>query len=114
MALRLAARPGSPAGDEILARTGSDGPQSPARDAEILFSLLDGRELIVLGRRFRVDVFSVCEMGGCRYVQLSLHGVEDYMLTLRLGGLRTSNGSCPRLLSWLDAPATSGEVLDVG
>jgi hypothetical protein len=113
MALRLASRPGSPARDAAVVRTLPDGPLGPSRDAETLFSLLDGRELIVLGRRFRIDVFSVCEMGGCRYVQLSLHGAEHYMLTLRLGGMADIERIVPRLLAWLARPSISGEVLDV-
>ena len=81
---------------------------------EMLFDALDGRELIVLGRRWKVEVFSVCAMGGCRYVQLAMKGQQEYMLTLRVATSAEPRLLIPRLLTWLAHPTSSGEILEVG
>jgi hypothetical protein len=88
-------------------------PAITTSDPETVFSALDGRELIVLGRRWKTEVFSVCELGGCRYVQLSLQGEQQYMLTLRVASSADIKQLVPRLLSWLAHPSSSGEILDV-
>jgi hypothetical protein len=80
----------------------------------MLFGALDGRELIVLGRRWKVEVFSVCELGGCRYVQLALKGHNEYMLTLRVASGSDPRLLVPRLLTWLAHPSSSGEILEIG
>jgi hypothetical protein len=98
---------GTPSGP----RAGS--PESTGVSADALFSLLDGRELIVLGRRFHLDVFSVCELGGCRYIQLSLRGTEEFMLTLRVATGVDLGHIVPRLITWLAHPSSSGEVLEI-
>jgi hypothetical protein len=113
MALHLAVRTGPQPDSDMLPQGKTNTPSGPDPEAEALFALLDGRELIVLGRHFRIDVFSVCEMGGCRYIQLSLHGSEEYMLTLRVASGADSSQVIPRLLNWLTRPSTSGEVLNL-
>jgi hypothetical protein len=52
-------------------------------------------------------------LGGCRYVQLSLQGEQQYMLTLRVASGADIKQLVPRLLNWLAHPSSSGEILDV-
>lgn len=92
-------------------------PHQPAaqqvENCEALFWALDGRELVVLGRRWRIEVFSVVELAGRRYMQLSLDGPSQYMLTLRLTPGTSVRRLIPTVLTWLTHPAGSGEVIDV-
>ena len=80
---------------------------------ERLYWALDGRDIVVLGKRWHLEVFSVVELSGRRYMQLSLDGPEQYMLTLRLVPETPVNRLIPAILSWLAHPTASGEVLDV-
>lgn len=100
---------------EAMARTTATAPaeQQQADSCETLFWALDGRDLAVLGKRWRVEVFSVVELAGRRYMQLSLDGPTHYMLTLRLAPEASVRGLIPAVLSWLTHPTTSGEVIDV-
>lgn len=84
-----------------------------AETCESLFLALDGRDLVVLGRRWRMSVFSVVELAGRRYVQLSLEGAAQYMLTARLTPATRSRQVIPAVLDWLRRPTGSGEVVDV-
>ena len=83
------------------------------QDPEALFAALDGRELAVLGKRWRVEVFSVCELGGRRYVQIALQGDTQYMLTLRIAPKAELRDLIPCLLTWVQHPSSTGEILDV-
>ena len=87
--------------------------ESSSASSESVFQALDGRELTVLGRRWRVEVFSVLELAGRRYVQLSVNGPARYMLTLRMRPGAEARHAVRVLLAWLARPAGSGEVLDV-
>ena len=50
--------PGTLTGDELA---------SPRMDGlEALFEALDGRELIVLGNHWKIEVFSACEVVGAK------------------------------------------------
>lgn len=88
-------------------------PDTPAASAETVFQTLDGRELTVLGRRWRLEVFSVLELAGQRYVQLSADGPTRSMITLRMRPVTDPQHAIPVLVRWLARPARSGEVLDV-
>ena len=114
MSLYVVARPGF--ADENLAARRSEedaAARPPAESCESLFWALDGRDLVVLGRRWRVGVFSVVELAGRRYVQLSLEGPTRYMLTLRLVPDVTARRIIPIVLTWLAHPTASGEVIDI-
>lgn len=108
----VAARPGF--GPATAAPASRIGVSEPDAGPEALFGSLDGRELIVLGRHWKVEVFSVCAMGGCRYVQLALKGTQEYMLTLRVATGADQRLLIPRLLTWLAHPTSSGEILEIG
>ncbi len=101
-------------------RTGYCGPlpamqETPTDGArpDGLFSALDGRELIAMGRRWQVEIFSICDQGSERWVQLALHGVTDYMLTFRLAAGNTARDLVPTILSWLMHPTDTGDVISV-
>jgi hypothetical protein len=74
---------------------------------------LDGRDVVVLGKRWHVEVFSVVEHAGHRYVQLALDGPQRYMLTLRVVPDTPVNRLIQALLGWLTHPTTSGDVINV-
>ncbi len=60
----------------------SEAPQPPS--PEQLYSALDGREVEVWGKRHRVEVYSVRDEIGRRWVQLALRGEPAYLVTLKL------------------------------
>lgn len=102
------------AAGEMMARglTRAETPQA-SDSCETLFWALDGRDLAVLGKRWHIEVFSVVEMAGRRYMQLSLDGPLQYMLTLRLLPETSVRALVPAVLGWLTRPTSSGEVVDV-
>lgn len=84
-----------------------------SHSCESLFWALNGRDLVVLGKRWHVEVFSVVELAGRRYMQLSVDGPTHNMLTLRLAPGTSDRRLIPAVLSWLRRPTAAGEVLDV-
>lgn len=73
--------------------------------ADRIFVALDGRDLTIAGGRWRIEVFSVSECEGCRWVQLGLSGEKRGMLTMKLS---PSDGAGRVLLgisSWIAEPA---------
>jgi len=114
MSLYVVMRSGLETGAAPARESSVDAPPMAAADnCESLFWALDGRDLVVLGRRWRVEVFSVVELAGRRYMQLSLEGPAQYMLTLRLAVSTSVRSLVPAVLSWLTHPTCSGEVVDV-
>lgn len=114
MAIYVVMRTGLAAGDAVANRDRIVPVKRPRREScEALFWTLDGRDLVVLGKRWHVEVFSVVEMAGRRYMQLSLEGPTQYMLTLRLTPDTSVRRLIPTVLSWLTHPTASGEVIDV-
>ncbi len=53
-------------------------------DPEQLFNALDGCYLQIGGHRHRIEIYSVCDQGGHRWVQLGLVGHSSYMITLKV------------------------------
>lgn len=113
MTLYVVARPGFGSGDTAPAQARQVPAEQPPGESEVLFAALDGRELIVLGKKWLVEVFSVCALGGCRYVQLSLQSDLQYMVTLRVATGTDQRQLIPRLLTWLAHPSSSGEIIDI-
>jgi hypothetical protein len=73
-------------------------------DAQSTFETLDGRDLFVSHRHWRVEVFSVSDHADHRWVQVGLHGSGDYMLTLRLPAGAGPQSAVSALWSWLQGP----------
>lgn len=114
MALYVVMRSGLAAGEVMTGASESVSVERPQPDScETLFWALDGRDLVVLGKRWHVEVFSVVQLAGRRYMQLSLDGPIHYMLTLRLTPETSGRALIPAVLSWLAHPTASGEVIDV-
>jgi len=113
MSLYVVARPGFAPGQVAPAQSRNPQIEAGEGESEGLFAALDGRELIVLGRKWIVEVFSVCALGGCRYVQLSLQSELQYMVTLRVAAGTDIRQLIPRLLTWLSHPSSSGEIIDI-
>lgn len=114
MALHVVVRAGMIAGHMAGVSHAAPSPTHVQIDTpEELFSSIDGRELMVHGRRWSVEVFSVCEISSRRYVQLALRGPSDHMLTLRVGPDAETRQLLPRLLNWLQHPGKTGEIVDV-
>jgi hypothetical protein len=113
MTLHVVARTGFQPGQAAPAEVRHTHVEPTPGESEVLFAALDGRELIVLGRKWTVEVFSVCALGGCRYVQLSLQSAQQYMVTLRVAAGTDIRQLIPRLLTWLAHPSSSGEIIDI-
>ena len=78
-----------------------------------LFELLDGRYLTVTGRTWRIEVYSIRDRAGLRWVQLALDGAPQHILALRLA---TGDGLEPAvraLAAWLISPSNEGDILRV-
>jgi hypothetical protein len=92
-----------------------ENPVSPAPlvpSAEDLFSAVDGHDLAVFDRHWTVEVFSVAEINGARFIQLALRGLSDHMLTLRVVPPADAHDVVSRLLAWLKHPVPTGTVVD--
>jgi hypothetical protein len=85
--------------------------QDASSDTEGLFVALDGRQVTVSGRSWRLQVYGACDRGGRRWVQLGLTGQPHYMLTLRLAPGDDVGHAVQALSSWLANPADKGNIL---
>jgi len=83
-------------------------------EADRLFTGLDGREVTVRSRHWRIEVYSTWEQTDRRWIQLALRGEDgspDYMLTLRLAATDGVRHAILTLSSWLAGPGKSREIL---
>ena len=77
-----------------------------------VFAALDGRDLMVSGARWHVEVYGICEQAGRQWIQLAVDGPRHHMLTLALAadqGIRQVVGT---LSTWL-AESSTDQVLTV-
>ena len=78
-----------------------------------LFNMLDGRDLTVLGRTWRIAIYSIRDRGGVRWVQLSLSGAPCHLVAVRIS-VRDSSRAVIRALSvWLVNPSIRTAVVPV-
>ena len=91
---------------------------SPRRESgpprqDLVVAALDGRDLVVSGSEWHVEVYGICEQAGRRWIQLALDGPRHHMVTLALAadlGVR----QVVRVLSdWLADPSESDQLLTV-
>jgi hypothetical protein len=80
---------------------------------ERLFRLLDGRWVVVEGRHWRTEVFSVADEVGSRWIQVGLHGPTEHMLTLRTSPTDSLDRLLRMLTSWLTNAGRSPSILTV-
>jgi len=86
----------------------------PVVTPEELFAALDGRTLTSGGNRLTIEVFSVRDEAGSRWIQLALKGSESqHVLTLRLKPGETAQRVMFTLSSWLTDPTGTSEVINV-
>lgn len=73
--------------------------------ADRIFVALDGRDLTIAGGRWRIEVFSVSECEGCRWVQLGLFGEKRGMLTMKLSPSDGAGRVIMGISTWISEPA---------
>src|SRR6185295_9498341 len=79
---------------------------APAR----LFGQLHGRRLNVASREWLIEVYSVVDRGGVRWIQLALDGTSRRTLTMRL---RAGTGVAQvvrALTAWLSGKPEAGQI----
>ena len=76
------------------------------------FAALDGRDVVVSGARWHVEVYGICDQSGRRWIQLAVDGPRHHMLTLALAADEGIRQVVRTLSSWLANPSTS-QVLTV-
>jgi hypothetical protein len=72
---------------------------------ERLFEALDGRTVSLFHRRWEVQVFSITEHHGWRWLQLTLAGDPEHMLTLRTSVWAGVDETLREISRWLARPA---------
>jgi hypothetical protein len=82
--------------------------------AERLFAALDGRDLVVSGQAWHLEVYGICEEAGRRWIQLAVVGPHHHMLTLALATRAGVRQAVRTLTGWLEEPSDAHQVLNVG
>jgi hypothetical protein len=83
-------------------------PSAPDR----FFAALDGRDVMVSGARWHVEVYAICEQSGRRWIQLAVDGPRHHMLTLGLAADAGIRQVVQTLSGWLAEPSTT-QILTV-
>ena len=78
-----------------------------------LFAALDGRELLIAGLRWRVEVFSVRDLAGLRWVQLALMGTSRQTFALRLDPGAGVRRAAEAAVAQLTSPTQRSEMSNV-
>jgi hypothetical protein len=78
-----------------------------------VFEALDGRQVQFSGRRWLIEVYSVTDQAGARWVQLGLRGESDRLMTLKLPPGGSERDALEGLGSVLSEPTPMFEGLDV-
>ncbi len=90
---------------------------SPAQEREVrperLREALEGRAVTVSGQSWRLEVYSVLDYAGRRWVQLALEGEPHYMLTLNLAVGAGAHRALLALAACLANPSDSVGILNV-
>jgi len=82
--------------------------------SEQLFDALDGRTVSVFHRTWRINVYSISEDAGWRWLQLGLDGQpDDYTVTVRTSPHDGVEDTMQALSSWLARPSKTHRVLNV-
>jgi len=76
------------------------------------FRALDGQQLSVAARCWRIEIYGVFEQDSACWVQLELRGTPDHSLALRIESMETEDQVLSHLSSWLEDPSKlQGRVL---
>ena len=73
--------------------------------ADRLFESLQGRDVAAGGRQWRVEVYSIRDLGGVRWIQLALNGLPRHMLVLKLAAGAGVRPVLRAVSSWLASPS---------
>lgn len=87
--------------------------KTPISKGERLFAALDGRDLLVRGEAWHLEVYGICEDAGRRWVQIAVDGPSHYMLTLALATRAGVRQAVRTLSSWLEHPSESQQIVNV-
>jgi hypothetical protein len=82
-------------------------------DPKRLFAALDGRELLVSGRRWKVEVFSVRDLAGLRWIQLAIKGKSRLTFALKLDPGAGVHRAVEAVTSQLMSPTPLGDMSNV-
>jgi hypothetical protein len=85
----------------------------PAISLDHLFEALDGRTVTLFHRRWEIQVFSITEQHGWRFLQLSLAGDPEHLLTLRTSAWATVDETLREVSRWLARPARADKFPSV-
>jgi hypothetical protein len=96
-----------------LARTEVLDKKSTLPKAERLFAALDGRDLLVRGQAWHLEVYGICEEAGRRWIQVAVDGPHHYMLTLALATQSGVRQAVTTLSKWLENPAENHQVVNI-
>jgi hypothetical protein len=88
-------------------------PRYRLADPDDLFNMLDGRDITVLGRTWRIAIYSIRDRGGVRWVQLSLSGAPCHLVAVRVSVHDSSRAVIRALSVWLVNPAIRSAVVPV-
>jgi hypothetical protein len=80
------------------------------RRAQRLFTALDGRDLLINGQSWHLEVYGILEDAGKRWVQLALDGPTHQMLTLALAARSSVEQVVRALSNWLEDPSETQPV----
>ena len=81
---------------------------------ERLFASLDGRDLLVRGEAWHIEVYGICEDAGRRWVQMAIDGPQHHMLTLALATRAGVRQAVAAVSHWLEDPSNQPVMLRVG
>ncbi|MEO8480666.1 MAG: hypothetical protein ABI634_00560 [Acidobacteriota bacterium] len=85
----------------------------PLQKSELIFAALDGRDLLVSGQAWHLEVYGICEEAGRRWIQVAVDGPHHYMLTLALATQSGVRQAVKTLSKWLEDPAETHHVLNI-
>ena len=78
-------------------RHSSSGPDLP----DELFATLDGCAMVTDGGTWRIEIQSIFDDGGYRWIQFALDGMPRYSLTFRIPTEEDARAAVLALSSWL-------------
>jgi hypothetical protein len=81
--------------------------------AERLFASLDGRDLMVGGEAWHIEVYGICEDAGRRWVQMAIDGPRHHMLTLVLATRAGVQQAVDTVTRWLEEPSECPQIRNV-
>jgi len=74
-------------------------------DADRLFALLHGREVLIRGRRWRLEVYGISDLASGRWVQVGLNGLPRHMVTVRVSAGDGVPAVVRLISAWLASPS---------